>query len=527
MKNAREYKHFGVMLDCSRNAVMKVSEVKHFIDCLEKMGYNTLELYTEDTYEIKGEPYFGYLRGRYTGEEIKEIDAYAKAHGVELIPCVQTLGHFTALVRNNVYAPIVDCNDILLVDEEKTYELIDKIFATLAENFTSRLVNIGMDEAHMVGLGKFLDKHGFENRFDILLRHLNKVVEIAAKYGFTPHMWSDMFFRLATKGNYYVDEKLDFPEEVVSKVPENIELAYWDYYHVNKNDYDVMFENHAQFKRKVWFAGGAWSWTGFAPLNGNTFKKAKAAMPSVIEHGIEDVIITMWGDNGGECSYFSLLPALYLTRQYANGNYDDAKIEKQFNSLFKLNFADFVMLDLPDMEYNNIAGLSKIYLYNDLFLGVYDKQMMGLRVMPYAKTAAALKKAAKRAGRYAYIFESQAKLCEVLAVKTDLGWKVRRAYQSADKRQLATLVKEFTVLEKKLQAFLSAFYVLWNTENKPHGWEIQDARLGGLIQRTKTCKARLKAYLAGKLTKIEELEEEILEFSSQRNYVDLLSRSKM
>ena len=72
MKN---YKHFGVMLDCSRNAVMKPSAVKRFIDCLEKMGYNTLELYAEDTYRVEGEPYFGYLRGGYTAAEIKDIDA--------------------------------------------------------------------------------------------------------------------------------------------------------------------------------------------------------------------------------------------------------------------------------------------------------------------------------------------------------------------------------------------------------------------------------------------------------------------
>ena len=81
MKEKTTYKRFGVMLDCSRNAVMKVQTVKRFIDHLQMMGYNALELYTEDTYEIKDEPRFGYLRGRYTGEEMKEIDAYAKAHG--------------------------------------------------------------------------------------------------------------------------------------------------------------------------------------------------------------------------------------------------------------------------------------------------------------------------------------------------------------------------------------------------------------------------------------------------------------
>ena len=137
----------GVMLDCSRNAVMKPEKVKEFIDVLAKIGYNTLELYMEDTYEIEGEPYFGYLRGGYTAQELKDIDAYAEEKGVELIPAIQTLAHFNNLAKLPHYEDIIDINDILLVENEKTYALIDKMFKTLHETFSSRLVNIGMDEA--------------------------------------------------------------------------------------------------------------------------------------------------------------------------------------------------------------------------------------------------------------------------------------------------------------------------------------------------------------------------------------------
>mgnify|MGYP002798165688 CR=1 FL=1 len=132
-----KYKHFGVMLDCSRNAVPKVSTVKKLIDVLQIMGYNTLELYTEDTFEITEEPYFGYLRGRYTGAEIREMDEYAKAQGIELIPCVQMLAHFTNPVKLPRFAEITDIDDILLIDDEKTYAFIERIFATLAETCIS------------------------------------------------------------------------------------------------------------------------------------------------------------------------------------------------------------------------------------------------------------------------------------------------------------------------------------------------------------------------------------------------------
>ena len=40
----------GVMIDCSRNAVLKPQTVKAFADMIKAMGYDTLMLYTEDTY---------------------------------------------------------------------------------------------------------------------------------------------------------------------------------------------------------------------------------------------------------------------------------------------------------------------------------------------------------------------------------------------------------------------------------------------------------------------------------------------
>ena len=49
---------------------MNIAELKRFILILEKMGYNCLQLYTEDTYEIEVEPLFGYRRGRYSKAEL-------------------------------------------------------------------------------------------------------------------------------------------------------------------------------------------------------------------------------------------------------------------------------------------------------------------------------------------------------------------------------------------------------------------------------------------------------------------------
>ena len=512
----KQYKHFGIMLDCSRNAVMKPEEIKKFIDLMVKMGYDSLELYTEDTFEVKDEPYVGYLRGRYTGDELKDIDAYARSKGVELIPCIQTLAHFTAMSRWGCeFSDIFDINDILLIDEEETYKFIERLFATCAENFTSRHINIGMDEAHFVGLGRYLDRHGYQDRFEILLRHLGRVVEIAKRYGFKPHMWSDMFFRLATKGKYG-GKGVRIPEQVRIKVPEEVGLAYWDYATKTEERYDDMFTAHEEFNRPIWFAGAAWSWEGFAPYNSISLCAMKAAMKQVEKHGVENVLITMWGDNGGECSYYSLLPSLYATRQYALGNYDQASIEKGFKELFGYEFSDFMLLDLPDRTKKNADGLTggshcKKMLYNDPFLGLADPFVITEGETPYGEYAKKLMETSVKMGEYAYIFRSLSKLCSLMEIKKDFGLNVRKAYQAGDKKALKSLVKDLGVSVKRLDSFYEEFKALWMKENKPFGWEIQDIRLGGLRTRFLTCKKTLELYLKGKTDKIPELEETILD----------------
>ena len=103
-------KTLGVMIDMSRNAVMSMDGLKRFLPLLRKMGYNCVMLYTEDTYEVDGEPYFGYLRGRYSKQELKEIDAFSASLGMTVIPCIQTLAHLNALFRWDIVPR--DCDNI-------------------------------------------------------------------------------------------------------------------------------------------------------------------------------------------------------------------------------------------------------------------------------------------------------------------------------------------------------------------------------------------------------------------------------
>ena len=504
----------GVMLDCSRNAVMKPEKVKEFIDILAKIGYNTLELYMEDTYEIEGEPYFGYLRGGYTAQELKDIDAYAEGKGVELIPAIQTLAHFNNLAKLPHYEDIIDINDILLVENEKTYALIDKMFKTLSETFSSRLVNIGMDEAHLIGLGKYLDANGFTDRYELLIRHLGKVAAIADKYGFTLHMWSDMFFRIGNWGKYY-GKDLCVSEGLSEKIPRNVELVYWDYYHTETEDYEAMMSAHKSINDDFWFAGGAWCWGGFAPFNGYAMRTMKAAMQASEKYNVKNIFVTMWGDDGKECSFFSLIPSLYAIKEYSVGNFDETSIKQGFRSLFGIEFDDFTLLDIPNLlplPHEELETPCKALLYCDPFLGILDDLVEEEGEIPYKEYATKLSEAGKRAREYKYLFDTLSSLCSALEFKCDLGVRIRKAYKSADKSIIAHICLDIDEIKRRVSAFYDKFKSLWFCENKPFGFEIHDARLGGLIMRLNSCKERLKEYADGKIDKIDELEEKILPY---------------
>ena len=233
---ANKFKKFGIMVDVSRNAVIKVDTFKWYLPLLKKMGYNCVFLYAEDTYYVEGEPYFGYMRGRYTEEEMRELDEFASSIGVEIIPCVQALAHINALLRWQ-QVPI-DTDDIMLVDDERTYELIDRMFASLSKNFKTRKIHVGMDEAYMLGRGRHLDIHGYQPISEIMKRHLDRVCEIAEKYGYEDVMiWSDMYLRAFNGGNYFLDDFKKVPKEVIDAIPEGVTPVYWDYYQTEEDKY--------------------------------------------------------------------------------------------------------------------------------------------------------------------------------------------------------------------------------------------------------------------------------------------------
>ncbi|HWT75020.1 MAG TPA: beta-N-acetylhexosaminidase [Mobilitalea sp.] len=501
-------KEVGVMLDCSRNAVIRVEQLKKYIRILALMGYSYIGLYMEDTIAVKEESYLGYMRGAITPEELREADAYALAFGMEIRAYIQTLAHLNQITRYQEYENIIDCNDILLAGEERTYEFLECIIKTVSENLTSRKVNIGMDEAHMVGLGKYLDEHGFSKRFDIMEKHLERVLSITRKYSLEAEMWSDMFFRLAYGGQYYVENQ---EMEYTPNIPEDVKLVYWDYYSVDTEHYASMFSQHKKLTTNIGFAGGAWKWTGFAPHNRYSLSIGKAALEACRKHNISSVVITAWGDDGAEASPFSILPALYSDAEYiyadtdaASGSMDKAK----FEVLTGITFDQFMAIDavnLPVDKEQDINNASKFLLYNDPFIGTFDSVISDGITDYYKETSDKLAKLIDNQ-EFGYMFRAMSALCKVLSEKADLGVRIRKAYTSGDREILAEIADgTIPSIIQNLEVFLEAFEEQWRIDNKTFGFEVQCIRIGGLKQRLQYARDMLHRYLQKEITQIDEL----------------------
>jgi len=504
------FSDFGVMLDCSRNAVLTVESVKKFIRLLALLGYNTLQLYTEDTYEIPSQPYWGYLRGRYSQAEIREIDSYAALFGVELIPCIQTLAHLGNIFRYSDYQRIHDNADILMVGDNKTYDLIDKMFDSIAHCFSSRRVNIGMDEAFSLGTGAYLKKNGYRPSFDLMIEHLLKVNAIAKKHGFTCYLWSDMFFRLGY-GDYFDHSKT--PESDFGKmIPADDHLIYWDYYHLDSAFYGQMIEKQKSFCPNPVFAGGAWTWNGFCPANAFAIAATAAGFGACRKHGVKEAFITLWGDNGGECSFFTALPALARASQDAEALSEEI-YQKEFILLTGLKEEAFLLFDEPNRldPRKKLAtdNPSKYLLYNDILTGLFDPTLPEDGEKFYRDAAQKISVYASDSS-YGYLFDSIAKLCLAIAAKYSLGRRLRSAYHDGDEASLRSIRSDLEAAIQTLLSFYRSFRFAFLHDHKPFGFDVQDLRLGGLYFRMKDAEDKIDAYLKKEIPTIPELEETLL-----------------
>lgn len=520
----------GPMFDVSQsNAVMKTDTVRRFIRMQALMGMNMIMLYTEDSYDVPERPYFGYMRGRYSEEEIRRLDDYAAQFGIEMIPCIQTLSHLEDVLKWQAFEDVRDDHETMLVGEEETYRFVEQMIAAASRPVRSKRIHIGMDEAWNLGLGRYLRRHGYRTKFELMNEHLRRVLDITRKLGLRPMMWSDMYFRAGSSSGSYYDPECVIPDAVIEGMPKDIQFVYWDYYHYDESFYADWIRRHKAFGSIPVFAGGIWNWKGFVLHHGSTFAATNAAMAACKREGVREVIATLWGDDGTECDWFASLLGLQLFAEHA---YADDPTEERIRERFRLctgcSYDDFMAIDLVD----EIPGVpqgnpsndnpSRCLLWQNVLMGLFDRTVEGRPVAAhYEALAPRMKEASGRNGEFGPVFELLGRLCDVLAVKAELGLQLADAYARRDTGQLADLLgRILPELKAKVANLRELHRARWMALNKPFGWEVLDFRYGGLLMGLDTAAVRLGDYLEGRAERLEELEEPRLPFNGKEGGPD-------
>ncbi|WP_182200281.1 beta-N-acetylhexosaminidase [Paraliobacillus salinarum] len=514
----------GPMFDLSRNVVMRVDEFKRMIRKLALMGFNSAMLYMEDTFEIKAYPYFGYLRGRYTEQELKELDDYAYQFGIELIPCIQTLAHLDEFLKWEEAAHLKDTRGVLLTGEDVTYDFLEKLITAATKPFRSQRIHIGMDEAEDLGRGHYLNQHGYTSRLEIMTEHLEKVTAITKALDLDVMMWSDMFIKLASEsGDNQYDLSTEISEDFKENIPKEVDLVYWDYYHVEKEHYQTLIQKHKQLGRTPVVAGGIWVWNTFATKYDFSLKASEALLQASKEEGVKDVFVTLWGDDGFENNFYSAMLGLQL---FAEHHYNQVVSQEDWYKRTKFctgisaeKYLLLAELDLvPGVEEGGIdqTNPSKFLLWQDVLLGVFDKHLEGLDLSThYEELEEKIKQHRSSDEALDFIWDVPEKVSAVLAKKAMLGVRLKKAYDEKDLSVLKTIANQvIPELIEKVSTLKASHKKQWYTLNKPFGWEVMDIRYGGVVARLETAIERVNDYLTGTLPFIDELEQERLPFNA-------------
>lgn len=506
----------GIMLDVSRNAVLKIESVKKFIDQMAIVGLNMLILYTEDTYEVDGEPLIGYKRGAYSKIELKELDHYANNFGIEMFPCIQTLGHLEQVLQWQHYSDVVDNPRVMLADEERTYEIIERMIVSCKDAYTSKRIHIGMDEAMGVGLGKYYNKNGFHKPFDVLEKHLEKVVSICKKYDLEPMMWSDMYFRLGSKNNDYYDLEADIPQEIKDSVKDNAQLVYWDYYNKDIEFYKTFIDKHFEMDRQTMMATGIWTWGRFWVQSQLTKSTITPCLNACREKGVHEVFATMWGDDGAECILESCLPNLiYYADLCFSSDVNEGHCKQSFEKIYQSSWDGFESAGLIDaipeagVANDSSSNVSKRLLWTDPLLSPLEGDKDLLLNDHFKKLFDSLNLIDLNIGINHYL-KIPKQIAKVLSLKSDLPIKMRDAYKAKDKKALQEIVSGVVPeIMSNIEDLWELHREYWYSHLKPFGFEVIEVRYGGALLRLKTLIKRLNDYINNDI-QLEELEGELI-----------------
>lgn len=162
-----------------------------------------------------------------------------------------------------------------------------------------------------------------------------------------------MFLKLASGGGgdaAYYDKEASIPEEMARQIPKDVDMVYWDYTHMEPEDYEKVIANHRPLGCNLVFAGAVWIFNTFGVNYGLSLNASDVALQVCKQEGIREVYATMWGDDGNEGNPFAALLGLQLYAEHAYSEEKPSRTQLAERVKFCTGIEMETFLQLKDLD---------------------------------------------------------------------------------------------------------------------------------------------------------------------------------
>jgi len=294
----------GLMLDISRDKVPTKETLLNIAKLLADLKYNHFELYVEG-FSFAYPSFKNLWEGKetpVTGEEIKELDSFCRAHYIDLAANQNSLGHMTAWLATDQYKDLAECpkgykmmgimsmKATLDPVDPRSIELVSRMTDDLLPNFTSSNFNVNLDEPFEIGKGKSKELCAKKGEGEVYMDFAIKLHDIVSGKNKKMSMWGDIVLR---------------HPELISRIPKDITLLDWGY------ESSYPYERHCKSLKESGLSymvcPGTSSWTSITGRTDNMLATIEIATTNAVKYGAKGMLITDWGDMG----HWQYLPVSY------------------------------------------------------------------------------------------------------------------------------------------------------------------------------------------------------------------------
>ena len=215
-----------IQLDLARQ-MESMEFLEAFVETMADAGYDGILLYLEDRVRTVSYPY-PKDNECYTEEQMRHLVEVAAVRGVEMVPCVATLGHAERFLRHKELSHLAElqgdmvgrfgttAKDVFCPTNPEFYPFMEKYLQEVAAVFPSQFFHAGLDEffsfCRCPRCKAAAPDYAGEQK--LFVEHIIKIHDILKRFGKRMMMWSDMF---------------EIYREAMEMIPNDIVMVDWQY----------------------------------------------------------------------------------------------------------------------------------------------------------------------------------------------------------------------------------------------------------------------------------------------------------